>query len=603
MGKYESLITLTLVVALFASMGGCSRSTNETASPESGIQTSNDHAPGLSNPDQTVIDPQLPDGLTFDLIPVDNPVGDPVIPGSTHYWRFNCSGLGEGTVVSWETDAGYFVDENGKKSQSTTSGVQDLVMWEAPDTDGPVDVGVRASGPDGSDKIRVSVPIDSELRSENTRQPYFTPLFIEDESGRQLEVAAGELLVKFVSGTGIRECDAIFSNERIYPIAKMDIKGETIYRIWIDGNADLVEARDNLNKRADVEFCEFNYINHLADTPDDPFFAQKWDLQRMRVPQAWEIEDGSSDVIVAVIDTGVDIDHPELVNRVMDGMDFVPGGMGNGAEVDGDGIDNNFNGYTDENVGHGTHVAGIIGAEGYNGIGTVGVNLQVTIMPLKVFPIDGDGGASTSAIISAIDYARTNGAQIINLSLGSFYYSSSFRAAIIAAVDDGLNVVCAAGNSGVQDQFYPAAYDESIAVAAIQSSDVKSSFSNYGSWVDICSPGSSIYSTLYNDTYAYYSGTSMACPEVSGVLALIRACKPGFTGEEARQALQTGADASVYDANPSYIDKLGSGCADAYGALIASMDNPGLIDLPYEQPDKVNAGPIPDLHEGGFIPH
>jgi thermitase len=230
-------------------------------------------------------------------------------------------------------------------------------------------------------------------------------------------------------------------------------------------------------------------------------------------------------------------------------------------------------------------VAGIIAAQGYNGIGTVGVNLDATILPLRVFPIDGDGGASTSSISSAISYARSHGAVVINMSLGSPYYSSTLDIAVTGAVDDGLSVVCAAGNSGVQQVHYPAGYEEAIAVASITQSDAKSSFSNYGTWVDICAPGSGITSTYFNNVYASMSGTSMASPEVAGVAALIRADNPFFTESQVREALLNGADASVYDSNPGYAGKLGSGCADALGALEYSAgDTDSLIERNDSEP-------------------
>jgi thermitase len=416
--------------------------------------------------------------------------------------------------------------------------------------------------------VRASVAVDGNARASSTSQPYYTPLIISDDKGGHIEIAAGELLVKFKEGTPIRSCASVFDAEKIRPLAKVAMGDDSFYRVWINRDTDIAEARDELNMRPEVEYAEFNYICNLASTPDDPFYNQKWDLTRMNVPSAWEIADGSMDVVVAVIDTGVDLDHPDLSERVINGCDFVPGGDGHGGELDGDGIDNNLDGWVDGNVGHGTHVAGIIGAQGNNGIGTVGVNIEVTIMPLRVFPVDGDGGATVSSICSAIDYAAGNGADVINMSLGSPSYSSSFHSAIVMAVEAGISVVCAAGNSGVETEFYPAAYEEAIAVASIDRDDKKSSFSNYGAWVDICAPGAGIHSTFFNDTYAFCSGTSMASPEVTGVVALIRGLRPDFGEAEVRTALLDGSDAGVYDANATYSGKLGSGCADAYGALM-----------------------------------
>ena len=559
-------------------VGGCSKKTFETTTNYDGIQTITQQKPGDETGPKTITDICPPRGLTFDLLPYDDWVDNRVLPGSSHYLYYDPGDLGDGTIVTWDASAGHFTSESGKTGKTIITDLDDSVTWTAPEASGPVDYGVRASGPEGEDEVRASVAVDAKAGTYSTLQPYYSPLIIDDGKGRQIEVAAGELLVKFREGTPIRSCASVFDAEKIQPLSKIAMGNDAFYRVRINPDADIVEARDEISLRPEVEYAEFNYICNFASTPNDPFYNQKWDLVRMNVPSAWDIADGSMDVIVAVIDTGVDLDHPDLANRVMDGSDFVPGGDEHGGEVPGDGIDNNLDGWVDGNVGHGTHVAGIIGAQGNNGVGTVGVSIEVTIMPLRVFPVDGDGGATVSSICSAIDYAARNGADVINMSLGGPSYSSSFHSAVVMAVEDGVAVVCAAGNSGVETEFYPAAYEEAIAVASIDSNDEKSYFSNYGTWVDICAPGAGIHSTFFDNTYASCSGTSMASPEVAGVVALIRSLRPDFTEAEVRAALLDGADAGVYDANASYSGKLGSGCADAYGALKQCANEQGKVN-------------------------
>ncbi len=567
MGKMEGLITMALLVVIFVMVAGCSHNSGDgTALPGADSESFN---PGVNDtqldPDSGVITPVK--GFTFDLIKAASWVEPEVEPGSTHYFSFDPCDVGGGALVTWTTDGGYFISESGEYVTTLISETGDLVGWIAPSVSGPSTVGADATGPQGEDdaEMVINVEVGADGR---TSQPFYASLIIDDGFGGEMEVAAGELLVSFGKQTDIRRRSAAFNALEVEPLSLVDIDTAT-YRIRVASNDDLVEARDEVSSHPEVAFAEYNYIYHLSDhvAPNDYYWSSKWDLTRMNILDAWDIEEGTNDVIVAVIDTGVDLDHPDLVNRIMNGADFVSGGDGLGGEVDGDGSDNNFNGWTDENVGHGTHCAGIIGAESYNGIGSVGVNINVTILPLRVFPVDGDGGASVSSISAAMSYARSHGASVISLSLGGPYYSSTFANVVQAVIDDGVSVVCAAGNSSTDTIYYPAGYPGAIAVASIDSSDSVSYFSNYGDWIDICAPGSSIRSTYYNDTYCLMSGTSMACPEVAGVVALIRAYKPLFSETEVREALMNGADDSVYDSNPGFIGELGSGCVDALGSL------------------------------------
>jgi thermitase len=591
MGKYDGLVSLALLVIIFVMVAGCS-------------------GPGKINPnpvaesdDLWIIDGSQDDSdgsgiietgdLIFDLISTHSWIDPGVQPGTTHYLEYNPGDLGDGTLVTWETSDGHFIDVNGEETETIVNQPGEAVTWVAPKISGPTDISVRASGPEGSVEDGFDIEVDPGSLPM-TEQPYHTTIFIDDSFGGEIEIAAGELLVGFSNDGNIRACSSVIDAADVRPMALVDSK-EDIYRVRISHDVDIKDARDALNGQPGVAFAEYNYIYHLSRVvPDDSYWNNKWDLERMNALDAWEIEEGSSEVIVAVIDTGVDRDHPDLVNRIVAGADFVTGGDGSGGEIMGDSIDNNLNGWTDENVGHGTHCAGIIGAEGYNGIGTIGVNLSVKIMPLRVFPVDGDGGASTSSISSAMNYAVSNGAKVLNLSLSSAYYSTTLDIATTNAVNNGVSVVCAAGNYSTDSMHYPAAYPEAIAVASIAEGDTKSYFSNYGTWVDICAPGSSIQSTYFNNIYAIMSGTSMAAPEVAGVAALIRAYKPDLTEAEVREALEDGADAGVYDVNPSYTGKLGSGCVDMLGSLefLTPVDNlgPYAEDAPIEEATPYSGG-------------
>ncbi|MBC7692147.1 MAG: S8 family serine peptidase [Methylotenera sp.] len=285
---------------------------------------------------------------------------------------------------------------------------------------------------------------------------------------------------------------------------------------------------------------------HSGPTTYDLSGQEVLDYSRdiMHVPDAWKITKGSSDVIVAVIDSGVTIGHPDLQENI-----YV-----NQAELNGrPGVDDDGNGYVDDvygwdfvnqrpngidDNGHGTHCAGIIGA-GANGKGIVGVTQKVRIMPLKFLNADGSG--DTVGAIQAIDYAVANGARVISNSWGGGGYSSLLDQAIQRAVSRGVLVVAAAGNSSMDNDTsasFPANYSGVISVGSSDNQDNRSFFSNYGkSSVMVIAPGSNILSTWLENRWAYLSGTSMATPQVSGALALALAAKPSASADELKSAL------------------------------------------------------------------
>ena len=280
-----------------------------------------------------------------------------------------------------------------------------------------------------------------------------------------------------------------------------------------------------LSTQPGVQYAEPDTIVHAAMASDDPGFPYQWGLLKIGAPSAWDVSQGSS-VKVAVIDTGVDLSHPDLAGRLDATNDF--------DFVNGDWVAQDDN-------GHGTHVAGIIGATLNNGGGVAGVANLCTILPLKVMGSDGAG--SSSNVAAAIRWAADHGAEVINLSLGATTGSLAVEAAVQYAVSLDCVVVAAAGNEGGTAVYYPAAGANVIGVGSTDPHDLRSSFSNYGPGVDISAPGSSIYSTLPGGSYGYMSGTSMATPQVAGVAALIRAKNPTWTRTMVeRQLLGTAVD-------------------------------------------------------------
>jgi subtilisin family serine protease len=305
-------------------------------------------------------------------------------------------------------------------------------------------------------------------------------------------------------------------------------------------------------------------IIQIQRTPNDPSFGSLWGLNNtgqsggtadadIDAAEAWDISTGTRATIVAVIDTGVDYNHPDLAANM----------WRNAGETPGDGIDNDGNGFVDDvfgydfanndgnpmdDEGHGTHVAGTIGAVGNNGVGVTGVNWNTRIMALKF--LDANGSGATSNAIKSLNYAVQMGAHITNNSWGGGGADSNLAAAINRARTAGQIFVAAAGNSGTNNNtaaFYPAnyslSYDNVVSVASTDRNNNLSSFSNYGATaVQLAAPGSSILSTTPNNTYSTYSGTSMAAPHVSGALALLRDANPTWTYQELLNILKSSVD-------------------------------------------------------------
>lgn len=315
------------------------------------------------------------------------------------------------------------------------------------------------------------------------------------------EFVPNEVLVKFHAGREEigRLVSTSFGGQVVEELA--DLK---VHRIQLAQGTGVMEAVAFLNSRPEVEFAEPNYIARASFTPNDTYYAgYQWNMTKIQANLAWDYTQGSSSVVIAIIDTGVQSNHPDLSGKVTAGYNYVS---------------NNTNANDDN--GHGTHCAGIAAAKTNNATGVAGVGFNCRIMPVKV--LNSQGSGSHSAIANGINFARTNGAKVLSLSLGGTSGSSTLSSAITNAWNSGCVIVAAAGNSGNTTPNYPAYYSSCIAVGSTTSSDTRSSFSNYGSsWVDVAAPGSSIASTYRNSQYVIMNGTSMSTPHVAGLAGLL----------------------------------------------------------------------------------
>jgi thermitase len=294
-----------------------------------------------------------------------------------------------------------------------------------------------------------------------------------------------------------------------------------------------------------VAYAEPDFVAEALGSPDDPYLDLQWGLTKVKAAEAWDVTTGSHAINIAILDTGVDLDHPDLADKIISNINF-----SNSATVD-------------DVYGHGTHVAGIAAAMTDNAIGVAGLGYISTIMNVKV--LSDVGAGAYSWIASGVIWAADNGAKIINMSLGGPSTSSALEDAINYAWSKGVVVVAAAGNNGDTVPMYPAYYTNCIAVAATDDNDAKAYWSNYGDWVDVAAPGVSIYSTLKDNSYGYMSGTSMASPCVAGLAALVFTTVSdtngdGMLNEEVRSRIEATCD----DINVSGI---GSGRINAYRAV------------------------------------
>ena len=401
-----------------------------------------------------------------------------------------------------------------------------------------------------------------------------------------------------------REAPPAALPEGLRPLPPLDGLGLARYAVAPDQAEALLAA---LAADPRVEFAERDRAYSLLSLPDDPLVGQQWNLQQVHAPEAWDTATGGGDVVVAVLDSGIDAAHPDLAGRVVPGR--------NVRERNSD---------TRDDIGHGTHVAGVIGALGDNGIGVAGLSWGVRLMPIKITNRQGD--ASIAAAAEGIRWAVDHGARIINLSFGGLEDSRAVRLAVEDAYQRGALLVAAAGNCGELATFrdegcdvanppiYPAALSQVIAVGALGATGELAPYSETGSYIRLTAPGGvggsrrsnpldyilstwppALPSPIDLPGYSYEVGTSMAAPHVAGAAALVWSTNPTLSRDEVEQLLFETADPL---GPPGRNDRYGYGRVNVQRAVERAVQLPGnraadirlLLESP--QPDAVINGPL-----------
>lgn len=365
----------------------------------------------------------------------------------------------------------------------------------------------------------------------------------------------GKLVVKFHAGVQAaaqKQLLAEVGATEESVIAKLNV-----HVLHISKDSALEHVIQALSKHAEVQYAEPVYYRHATFTPNDSSYSQEWALSKVQAASAWDVFRDASAVTIGIIDTGVDARHPDLVSQLVPGWNY-------------DSTSPNYNtSNTQDDYGHGTHVAGIAAATTNNGAGVASVSFNARIMPVKVLNSTGTG--NDQDIANGIVWAADHGAQVLNMSFGDTQYSQMLEDAVNYAYNDNCLVVAAAGNDSTNETFYPAALVNAMAVSATDANDNLASFSNYGNDISVAAPGVNILSTYWASSgsmYATLSGTSMAAPMVSGIAALAYAQDLTRLNVDVRTIIEQNADQV---SGAGWNQYTGNGRVDAYNVVTGRL--------------------------------
>lgn len=341
------------------------------------------------------------------------------------------------------------------------------------------------------------------------------------------------------------------------------------YQIQISDFSKVDDLAKVMNVHPDVEYAELKALHYSTYTPNDPHYGSttQWGLFKIQAGDAWDMSLGNSNVVVAATDDAMELTHPDLQNVFVTGRNMQDNSSNPSPCGTNDGA-------------HGTHVSGIIGAQTNNSVGVASIGAGVSVMPVKI------GDCSNGGLpygYEGLAWAANNGADVINMSWGSPSGGNYGQNIINNAWNKGVILVAAAGNDGNTSQLFPAAYNNVIAVANTNQSDLKASSSQYGTWIDISAPGTNIASTVPGGGYQYMSGTSMASPMVAGLLGLMKSYAPTATRTQLIDCLLSSADAMPNSSSHYNNGQMGSGRINAHKALLCLSSYNNNLDVALEE--------------------
>ncbi|MEM7342836.1 MAG: S8 family peptidase [Chloroflexota bacterium] len=391
-----------------------------------------------------------------------------------------------------------------------------------------------------------------------------TPL-TDPNQNSSLDFVSGEILVQFEPNLGLFNAQQMLATEGLQTLSVSPYSG--LMRVKVEPGQEMAIV-EQLQSRGDVTHAGVNANLSITNTPNDPDFPLQWDKNNtgqsggvvdadIDAVEAWDIHTGGSTPIIAIIDSGVDLDHEDLVANLWINSGEI---AGNGLDDDSNGYIDDINGWNfcnggcgvqgnnpDDDNGHGTHVAGIAAAVGNNGKGIAGVSWSARIMAVKATNSGGNG--TVGSVTEAINYAVANGATVINMSIAAVGLShpcsgtlAPIETAMKNALAQGVLMSVSSGNQSAAQVACPATYTEAIAVGSTTRSDIRASTSNRGPRLDVAAPGDFIYSTARTGGYVYMSGTSMAAPQVAGLIALLQSYDTNLNENDIRSIVEYTVD-------------------------------------------------------------
>lgn len=411
---------------------------------------------------------------------------------------------------------------------------------------------------------------------------------LKSEFGEKCQKSAINIpeLNSVIFQSSVVELSKIFPNHTYSNKQKSNSKTvdlSTIYRFKIDPLSNPQKLINQLLNSDKVAYAELNYLNELTYTPNDTLNGTQWYLSAIKAFEAWDIQQGDTNVVIAYTDTGTDTDHPDMVaNYAYNYNDPI-----NGIDDDNDGFIDNFLGWdvadNDNDVelsnsGHGINVGGLASAVTDNTTGISGAGFNTRLLPIK---IDQSSSGQLTGAYEGIVYAADHGAFIITNSWGSTNFSQ-FSQDIInyATLDKGCLVIAATGNNGFENRFYPAAYDNVLSVGSLTTPDTVKTNSNYGYWTDIMAPGDNMLTTNAIGGYGTNGGTSMAAPVVAGIAGLVKAQFPNYTWQQITEQILNNADNIDAFNEAKYEGKIGVGRLNAFKA-VRDSSSPGIVFTNY----------------------